>query len=180
MSLSCKIQVKGVEPAYDAIQKNAVGRRQEMQTDRRLHVAQGVPHGARPHFRPADADVDDVGDGVPAATAEKAASHVFGEVAEVVQSLRHFLMKGGGHRRITQRRVQCRPVFAHIHDFAGTHLRVRFQHTLFFSQFEESLQILRREALPTDIDRNAAGRFHYMSRTGVTKKWFSDYTTHIV
>ena len=104
-----------------------------MQTDRRLHVAQGVPHGARSHFRSADTDVDDVGDGVPAAAAEKTASHVFGEVAEVVQSLRHFLMKGRRNRRITQRRVQCRAMFAYVYDFAGTHLRVRFQHTLFFS-----------------------------------------------
>lgn len=57
----CKRRV-GAAAAQNPVEQRAINRGKKVKVDLRIQRLQSMPHGVRPHFRAADADVDHVGD----------------------------------------------------------------------------------------------------------------------
>ncbi len=124
-------------------------------------VGQRVGRHARAQVGAADADVDDVGEGVVGVAARGAGAHLFGEAAHAVELALHLgvdlVAPGAAGFAAAQRHVQHGAVFGGVDGVAAEHGLAPIGQAALRGEFEQGLLDGGREALAARVQREAGG-----------------------
>ena len=139
---------------------------------RALVGLQRLAHHERPEVRAADADVDDVGDGLAGVAAPGAAAHPLAEVAHPGQhgvDVRHDVPAIHHDRpvgAVAQRDVQDRPVLGGVDPVACEHARAPGLELTFAGEVEQQADRLLGDAVLGVVEQQVIQRAARTARTG--------------
>ena len=124
-------------------------------------LGQCIAQQARATVAAADADVDDIGNGLSARTPPGPRADLLRKGTQAVELGVHGVPHGRWSRQIrvgrrTQGRMQCRPLLACVYDLPSHHRPVRADHITIRCQAPKQLQRLGVETLSGEIKRDAA------------------------